>query len=222
MEIIEGDLTGYVSTNVMGITDGHLYFDTNIYYQGLRPAINIPLSVTRVGRQTLDHLTREINKNLTAFLGEYEKLQNLSHFGQELTDEVKNKLRFGEMIYKFFNQPYQLTVPAVVQIIILSMILQNMVETNDIVDKLRKGLIDAYYHRESKELLTTITKTDDLKIFNQNVMNNKDNLLAFTKVKDEKSETQVQPEAKQEIQQVTQPTKEPEKREEQEVKVVIS
>jgi hypothetical protein len=53
-------------------------------------------------------------------------------------------------------------------------------------------------------------------------MNNKDNLLAFTKVKDEKSETQVQPEAKQEIQQVTQPTKEPEKREEQEVKVVIS
>jgi F-type H+-transporting ATPase subunit alpha len=179
MEIVEGDLTGYVSTNVMGITDGHLYFDTNIYYEGLRPAINIPLSVTRVGRQTLDHLSREINKNLTAFLGEYDKLQNLSHFGQELTDEVKNKLRFGEMIYRFFNQPYKLTVPSVVQIIILSMILQNLVADNDVVDTLRTGLIDAYYHRETKDSLMQMVKTDDLKVFNENVMNNKDQLLSF-------------------------------------------
>src|SRR6185437_420062 len=103
IEIVEGDLTGYVSTNVMGITDGHIYLDTNIYYQGMRPAVNIPLSVTRVGRQTLDKLTRDVNKNLTSFLANYEKLQSLSHFGQELTDDVKRDLRIGELIYKFFN-----------------------------------------------------------------------------------------------------------------------
>jgi len=80
IEIVEGDLTGYVSTNVMGITDGHLYFDSNIYFQGMRPAVNIPLSVTRVGRQTSDKLTRDVNKNLTAFLSKYEKLQKSFSF----------------------------------------------------------------------------------------------------------------------------------------------
>src|SRR5258708_6702594 len=77
VEIVEGDFTGYISTNVMGITDGHIYLDSNIYYQGMRPAVNIPLSVTRVGRQTVDKLTRDVNKNLTSFLANYEKLQNL-------------------------------------------------------------------------------------------------------------------------------------------------
>src|SRR5947199_61283 len=119
IEIVEGDLTGYVSTNVMGITDGHLYLDSNIYYQGMRPAVNIPLSVTRVGRQTLDKLAREINKNLTAFLSQYDKYQNLSHFGQELTDDVKKALKRDDTIYNFFNQPYQLTVPLHVQMAIL-------------------------------------------------------------------------------------------------------
>ncbi len=204
MEIVEGDLTGYVSTNVMGITDGHLYFDTNIYYQGLRPAINIPISVTRVGRQTLDHLSREINKDLTAFLSEYEKLQNLSHFGQELTDEVKNKLRFGEMIFRFFNQPYQLTVPSAVQIIILSLILQNCVDSNQTLDKLRKGLIAAYYIREPKELMEQIIKTDDLKVFNKNVLDNKDKLLALAK--DDTQSTAPEPAKTQETQTPPSPT----------------
>lgn len=179
MEIVEGDLTGYVSTNVMGITDGHIYLDTNIYYQGLRPAVNIPLSVTRVGRQTLDKLSREVNKTLTAFLTNYDRMLNLSHFGQELTDDVKRDLRLGEMVYRFFNQPYQVTVPSSVQLIILSLILQNLIESNELLDKLRTGLIDAFYHREPQEFLLGIAKAAELKIFNENVMNNKDKLLAM-------------------------------------------
>src|ERR1700722_6888184 len=143
IEIVEGDLTGYVSTNVMGITDGHIYLDSNIYYQGLRPAVNIPLSVTRVGRQTVDKLTRDVNKNLTAFLADYEKLQNLSHFGQELTDDVKKQLRIGELVYKFFNQPYQLTIPLTIQLIILSMILQNIIDSKENLDKAKKALLNA-------------------------------------------------------------------------------
>ncbi len=77
VEIVEGDFTGYISTNLMGITDGHIYLDTNIYFQGQRPAVNIPLSVTRVGRQTLDKLSREVNKELTSLLVEYNKLQTI-------------------------------------------------------------------------------------------------------------------------------------------------
>jgi F-type H+-transporting ATPase subunit alpha len=181
IEIVEGDFTGYVSTNVMGITDGHLYLDSNIYYQGMRPAVNIPLSVTRVGRQTLDKLAREINKNLTAFLSQYDKMQNLAHFGQELTDDVKKQLRLGELVYKFFNQSYHETVPVPVQLIILSLILQNVIQNKDMLEKTKKGLINAfmYPHFGGQKLFFEIKNTNDLKVFNENVIKHKDILLTI-------------------------------------------
>ncbi len=181
IEIVEGDFTGYISTNVMGITDGHIYLDSNIYYQGMRPAVNIPLSVTRVGRQTMDKLSREVNKSLTAFLTQYDKLQNLSHFGQELTDDVKKSLRLGEMIYKLFNQPYQLTVPISVQLILLSMILQNLIENKEVLEKVKIGLIRAFTfpHYGGQKLLFEIKNTQDIKTFNENVLKYKDKLLTL-------------------------------------------
>jgi len=181
IEIIEGDLTGYVSTNVMGITDGHIYFDSNIFYRGMRPAVNIPLSVTRVGRQTLDRLKREINKDLTAFLSQYDKLQNLSHFGQELTANVKASLKRGDIIFSFFNQPYQLTVPVTVQMIMISLILQDVIDSKDMMENVRSKLTTAYYFRESRTLVEDLIKTSDVKVFNENVLKNKDAILAIYK-----------------------------------------
>jgi F-type H+/Na+-transporting ATPase subunit alpha len=179
IEIVEGDFTGYIATNVMGITDGHIYLDSNIYYQGLRPAVNIPLSVTRVGRQTLDKLAREVNKTLTAFLAEYEKIANLSHFGQELTDEVKKNLHIGELIYKFFNQPYQQTIPTTIQLIMLSMLLQNFIPDKEALDKMKKALLDAFFHDGPKKWLMELAVAKDLKTFDANVLANKDKLLAL-------------------------------------------
>jgi len=181
MEIVEGDLTGYVSTNVMGITDGHIYFDSNIYFQGMRPAVNIPLSVTRVGRQTSDKLTRDVNKNLTAFLSKYEKLQNLSHFGQELTADVKKDLRVGDLIYEFFKQPYQLTIPLTIQLIIISMILQSFIESKEALEKAKIGLIAAYHQDQPKQFLMELAVVNDLKTFNEKIAKDKDKLLALIK-----------------------------------------
>ncbi len=177
VEIVEGDFTGYIATNVMGITDGHIYLDSNMYYQGMRPAINLPLSVTRVGRQTLDTLSREMNRNLISFLTSYERLQNLSHFGQELTDEVKKDLRLGQMVYDFFNQPYQITVPKPVQMIILSMIMQNLIDKKSTLDRIKAGLIAAYYDRGKQKIIYEITKTKNVKAFDENVLKNKQVLM---------------------------------------------
>ncbi len=179
IEIVEGDFTGYIATNVMGITDGHIYLDSNIYYQGLRPAVNVPLSVTRVGRQALDKLSREINKDLTSFLSTYTKLLNVSHFGQELTADVKRKLAQGDLINKFFNQPYQITIPHSVQLIIISLIMQDIILTKEVLDKVKDGLMQASYDRGNQKVLFDLTDTKDLKTFNENVKQNKDKLLAF-------------------------------------------
>jgi F-type H+/Na+-transporting ATPase subunit alpha len=177
IEIVEGDFTGYVATNVMGITDGHIYLDSNMYYQGMRPAVNIPLSVTRVGRQTLDKLSREVNKELTSFLSEYDKLLNLSHFGQELTEDVKKKLHVGEIIYKFFNQPYQQTIPKTIQLIILSLIMQDAIANKEMLEKVKKGLMNAFFHEEPKKWLMELAVAENLKIFTENITKNKDKLL---------------------------------------------
>jgi F-type H+-transporting ATPase subunit alpha len=180
IEIVEGDFTGYIATNVMGITDGHIYLDSNIYFQGMRPAVNIPFSVTRVGRQTLDKLTRDINKDLTAFLSANDKLQNISHFGQELTEDVKKSLKMGEMIQKFFNQPYQESVPRIVQLVVISLILQNLIDKVEDLEDVKRGLITAFYDRGKQKILYDVTATNDLKEFNKKVMDNKDTLLSMS------------------------------------------
>ncbi len=89
----------------MGITDGHILFDSEIFYNGNRPAVNIHLSVTRAGRQAQSKINRDINRELTSFLTLYENMVNLSHFGSELTDSVVAILRKGDMLFTFFNQP---------------------------------------------------------------------------------------------------------------------
>ncbi|HSA83491.1 MAG TPA: F0F1 ATP synthase subunit alpha [Patescibacteria group bacterium] len=207
IEIVEGDFTGYISTNVMGITDGHIYLDSNIYYQGMRPAVNIPLSVTRVGRQTLDKLSREVNKELSAFLAQYDKLQNLSHFGQELTDDVKKQLRMGEIIYKFFQQPYQETVPTTIQLIIISMILQDIIPDKETLDRVKKSLINAFYHDEPKQWLMEVAVAKNLKTFNENVLKNKEHLLTLKLTPEQEAAGKQKAQAQAQIQ--TQPEQTP-------------
>lgn len=121
-ELVEGDFAGYIPTNLMGMTDGHIYFDSDVFFQGRRPAVNISLSVTRVGKQATSSVVRSINRELTAFLALYEKMQNLSHFGAELTPTVKHVLETGQMIYTFFEQPYTLNLPQPVELVFFSML----------------------------------------------------------------------------------------------------
>src|SRR5947209_5126427 len=145
----------------------------------MRPAVNSPVSVTRVGRQTLSKLKREINKELTAFLSQYEKLQNLSHFGQELTNDVKKALARGDLVYSFFNQPYQLTIPANVQLVMLSLIMQDGITDKKTMETAREKLTTAYADTKVKELIDTLTKTSDVKVFNENVIKQKEALLTL-------------------------------------------
>lgn len=102
-ETTEGDITGYIQTNLMSMTDGHIYFDSDLFSKGRRPAINPFLSVTRVGRQTQTTLRREINRELISFLTLFEKMQRFVHFGAELSGTVKSTLNTGEKILAFFN-----------------------------------------------------------------------------------------------------------------------
>lgn len=116
------DLSGYIQTNLMSMTDGHIYFDSDLFAKGRRPAINPFLSVTRVGRQAQTALKREINREMMAFLTNYEKLQSFVHFGAELTEEAKEILLKGERIINFFEQSEATSLDSNIVVYVLSLI----------------------------------------------------------------------------------------------------
>lgn len=119
-ESVGGDMTGYIQTNLMSMTDGHLYFDSDLFASGRRPAINSFLSVTRVGRQTQSALVRDLNSKVLTLLKKYEDLQKFLRFGPELTPEIKNTLLLGEKVLSFFNQLEIEIVPFRLQVILIS------------------------------------------------------------------------------------------------------
>jgi len=121
-ETIASDLSGYIQTNLMSMTDGHIFFDPDLFAAGKRPAINTFLSVTRVGRQTQTPLLRSLSRNLISFLAEVEKKQSLVHFGAEITPEIEEILLKGELIETFFQQKSRMIIPINIQIYFLSLI----------------------------------------------------------------------------------------------------
>lgn len=121
-ETIEGDISGYIQTNLMSMTDGHIYFDKDLFAQGRIPPVNYFLSVTRVGRQTQSQIRWGINRELNTFLTLFEKTERFVHFGAELNVSIKTTLEMGERIIKFFGQHMDIVLPINLQIILFSLI----------------------------------------------------------------------------------------------------
>jgi F0F1-type ATP synthase alpha subunit len=121
-EVVGSDLTGYIQTNLMSMTDGHILFDSALYAAGRRPAVNSFLSVTRVGHQTQDKLRRDINQKLFDLLNDYERTQSFLRFGAELGENSRQILATGEKVIKFFDQPLHNPVPLNLAIILLALL----------------------------------------------------------------------------------------------------
>lgn len=145
-ETTQGDLSGYIQTNLMAMTDGHIYFDSDFFAKGRRPSINPFLSVTRVGRQTQSPLRREINRELISFLTLYEKMQLFIHFGAELSETIRKTLTTGEKIIVFFDQPARDAAAPTLQIFLFSLMWIGAWQTKTIGDMRAdmKKLTEAY------------------------------------------------------------------------------
>jgi len=119
-ESVLGDLSGYVQTNLMSMTDGHIFFDIELYNQGKRPAVNPELSVTRVGHQAQTSVQRDLSRELMSFLVNHERMQQFMHFGAEAGETVKSVLRMGSKIDAFFSQTQSEIIPININILILA------------------------------------------------------------------------------------------------------
>ncbi len=119
-ESVLGDLSGYIQTNLMAMTDGHIFFDIDLYNRGKRPAVNSFLSVTRVGHQAQTPLQKDLSRELSRFMVEYEKMSQFVHFGAEVGETVKKTLDMGRKIDAFFDQSPDKLISLNANIVILA------------------------------------------------------------------------------------------------------
>ena len=99
------DITAYLSTNIMSITDGQIIFDLGVFRRGIRPAVNAGLSVSRVGGQAQTSRQKQLTGKLFKLLAAYHKAEEFSHFGASLSQEAAADLRVGKAIYAALTQP---------------------------------------------------------------------------------------------------------------------
>jgi F-type H+/Na+-transporting ATPase subunit alpha len=99
------DITAYLSTSIMSITDGQIIFDLNVFRQGIRPAVNAGLSVSRVGGQAQTKRQKRLSGTLFKLLAKYKQAEEFSHFGSSLSKDAKIDLELGKQIYAVLQQP---------------------------------------------------------------------------------------------------------------------
>ena len=138
---IEGDITGYIQTNLMSITDGHIFFDNAIFKEGRRPAINYFLSVTRVGRQTQNSIRWGINRELSSFLTLHNKTERFIHFGAEINEGIKSALEMGKKVYKFLEQGSEDVYSANIQVILFTLLWIGVLDDEKIQDYRTKAQV---------------------------------------------------------------------------------
>lgn len=129
-ETVEADLTGYIQTNLMSMTDGHIFFDSDLFFKGYRPAVNIFLSVTRVGRQTQPKELKDLSQKILSLLIKAQEFERFLRFGSEVTDTVKNVMERGGKIWEFFKKGSLDAIPIDVQVAEVTKILGESVIAN--------------------------------------------------------------------------------------------
>ena len=119
IETQAGDISAYIPTNVISITDGQLFMITSMFNEGQRPAIGVGLSVSRVGSAAQIKSIKQVSGTLKLDLAQYEELQAFSQFGSELDVETKAVLEHGKRIMAMIKQPQCKPIDQVDQAILL-------------------------------------------------------------------------------------------------------
>ena len=119
IETQAGDVSAYIPTNVISITDGQIYLETEMFNSGFRPAVNAGLSVSRVGGSAQIKAMKKIAAPIRVELAQYRELASFAQFGSELDADTKEKLEQGVRIKEILKQPQYKPMPVEYQVIIL-------------------------------------------------------------------------------------------------------
>jgi F-type H+-transporting ATPase subunit alpha len=163
IETQAGDISAYIPTNVISITDGQIFLETDLFYSGVRPAINVGTSVSRVGGNAQTKAMKKVASQLRLDLSQYRELEAFAQFGSELDPETQKQLARGERMVEALNQKERQPMPVAEQVASI------YAGTGGYLDRIKTERVGEFLadliarlHAESKDLLDRINETGEL------------------------------------------------------------
>lgn len=169
VEILQGDVTGYVPTNLISITDGQIYFSTTLYNKGIKPAVDFGLSVSRIGNKGQWPAMRDVSKSLRLEYLQYQELLNATQLRSGgLSKDAEARLKRGDALSQLLMQPKNRPIPVPEQIFCLIALSNGLLDGKQPAEirKFRSEILDYVRRVETKTLAdveSTKKLTDDQK-----------------------------------------------------------
>lgn len=168
IETLAGDVTAYIPTNVISITDGQIFLETEMFYSGQKPAVNAGISVSRVGGNAQIKAMKQVSGTLRLELAQYRELAAFAQFGSDLDKESKARLEKGKRLVEVLKQDQYSPMPVEKQIIILYAAVNDYlsdIKVSDIRKFEREFLeyLDTHHRELSKKIVEEKQLTDAIK-----------------------------------------------------------
>ena len=163
IETQEGDVSAYIPTNVISITDGQIYLENNLFNSGIRPAIDVGLSVSRVGGNAQIKAMKKVAGTLRLDLAQFRELEAFAKFGSDLDKATLAQLTRGERMVEILKQNQYVPMAVEHQIVIIFAGGQGMLDDipNERVDEFEKGLL-GYIDAKHSEMLAAIKSSGEI------------------------------------------------------------
>ena len=166
IETQAGDVSAYIPTNVISITDGQIFLETELFNAGVRPAVNPGISVSRVGGSAQIKAMKKVSGSLKLLYSQYRELQAFSQFGSDLDADTKARLANGERIVEVLKQPQNTPISVEHQVMIIYAVVNGLLDDVKVSDiqTLQNGLfsyIDTRFPEITKSIQTTGNLDDE-------------------------------------------------------------
>jgi F-type H+-transporting ATPase subunit alpha len=153
IETLAGDISAYIPTNVISITDGQIFLDAELFNAGQRPAVNVGLSVSRVGGAAQTPSMKKVSSSLRTRLAQYRELAEFMQFGSDIDDETKKTLASGRLLTEALRQPRYAPVEDSMQTILIFAVSEGFADgiEPEKMEKFEKELY-AFFENEKADL----------------------------------------------------------------------
>ena len=166
MPIIEtqaGDVSAYIPTNVISITDGQIFLESELFHSGVRPAVNPGISVSRVGGNAQIKAMKKVSGKLKLLYSQYRELQSFAQFGSDLDADTKSRLDQGARIVEVLKQGRNSPIAVELQVAIIYAVVNNMLKEIDVSDINRfETELFEYLTAVKSDILDSIRETGNL------------------------------------------------------------
>ncbi len=179
IETQAGDVSAYIPTNVISITDGQIFLETDLFNSGVRPAVNPGISVSRVGSAAQIKAMKKVSSSLKLLYSQFKELQSFSQFGSDLDKDTKDRLEKGERIVEVLKQGKNSPVTVEHQVIIIYAVINDFLKPVpvDLIADFESELF-TFVDESHPDIISSITQTKELTKENEAAL--KDVLKTFT------------------------------------------